>query len=187
MEFQDYDPFPPPVPPPPVPRKRPFENPTPNKKDNVKTPQWLWNYLLDEFPSIESDPCPNDPEEDGLEADWEGWSYVNPPQSECQLWVEKASKEAAKGNYSVMLVPATFNSVYWREVVYSNATEIRIFKCPVKLDGQERQTTTQMALVVFSAQHGNAGAPALSLIEPQDWSQSYYKRARNLARFGGTH
>lgn len=165
------------------PRKRKFIPQTSGKSDDVATPDWLMEYVMQEFPQVASDPCPLEPEEDGLGCDWDAWSYVNPPFSECQTWVEKAVMEAKKGNYSVMLIPATFNSCYWRETVLANASEIRILTCPIRFDNQKKQVVTQMALVIFAAPTGNGGCLSISAIEPKGWSQHYYKRKRNMSRF----
>lgn len=169
------------------PQKRKFVPSTSGTSDNVATPNWLMSYVLEQFPQITCDPCPLNPEEDGLAVDWDEWSFVNPPCSECQAWVEKAVLEASKGSYSVMLIPATFNSVYWRESVLPHSTEIRIFSCPIRFDGQKKQVVTQMALVVFAARNENVVMPLISVIEPAGWTQHYYKRKRNMSRFAGAN
>ncbi len=170
-------------PPPPQPdRKRPHSL-TNGGGDHVVTPQWLKDFIYEEFP-CDYDPCPVDPKENGLLVDWHGFAFCNPPYSETQAWVEKAAHEATKGNFSVLLVPAVFNSVYWRETVYQSATEIRVFKCPIKFEGFKKQIVTQMCLLVFAAEHGpENGDPPVSLVEPPNWADHYYKRRRNQVRF----
>lgn len=153
-----------------------------SEADCVTTPDWIIEYLQKSYP-IDYDPCPENPHEDGLKVEWKGFAFVNPPNSECQVWVEKATIEASKGHFSVLLIPATFNSVYWRELVYPNATEIKILTCPIKFQGQKKQLATQMALVTFASQDGNDGMPLISVIEPAGWEKYYYKRRRNMARF----
>jgi|GEM_PF-3159161 len=166
--------------------------------DHVLTPAWLKEYIYSEFP-CDYDPCPVDPKEDGLKVDWQGFAFCNPPYSETQAWVEKAALEASKGNFSVLLVPAVFNSVYWRETVYQSASEIRIFKCPIRFEGFKKQIVTQMCLLVFAgmficatkscltyfiAEHGpENGDPPVVMIEPPNWGDHYYKRRRNQVRF----
>ena len=41
------------------------------------------------------------------------WCWLNPPFSNIQPWVEKASKEANKGASIAMLVPASVGSNWW--------------------------------------------------------------------------
>lgn len=80
--------------------------------DDGQTPDWLAVYLRENF-EITHDPCPVNPVVDGLTTDWPGFSYVNPPSSDCQNWVMKAIEQQAKGNYSVVLSPFVPNTCYW--------------------------------------------------------------------------
>ncbi len=166
----------PPLPPSPPTRKRPV--PEVVNSAGVKTPEWLKNFIYDEFP------CDTDRSADGLEpGDWTGFTFVNPPHSEAQAWVEKAAEQASKGNFSVLLIPAVFNSLYWREIVYPNASSIGVFKCQIKFEGHKKQVVTQMSLVSFVADAGNDGDPVVTLLEPVGWEDHYYARKRNKMRF----
>jgi len=125
------------------------------REDDVEgdmTPVWLKEFITSEFP-CDFEPCAQtaEAEFDGLQSDWRGFSFVNPPYSETQLWVEKAVTEQKKGNFSVMLIPAVFNSVYWREVVYPHASEIRVFTCPIKFTGQKKQIVVSYLLCYLPA------------------------------------
>jgi hypothetical protein len=95
--------------------KRARQEPTP---DTDTTPGWLRDFVGTDFnitfepilyKTVRKDYNP-------LVHDWAGFSFVHPPHAEAQLWVEKAAAESAKGNHSVLLLPAVFNAVYWREV-----------------------------------------------------------------------
>lgn len=86
--------------------------------DTELTPGWLRDFIDSGF-NITFEPqiyTQIKPEYQPLLHDWAGFSFVHPPHAEAQLWVEKAIKESDKGNHSVLLLPANFNSVYWREV-----------------------------------------------------------------------
>ena len=150
--------------------KRMFSN---GASDTTDTPEWLKEYIFDQFP-CDFTPCvagPENPNFNGLSDDWQGFSFVHPPYSETQAWVERAAAQADRGNFSVVLVPANFNSVYWRETVYQNATEIRVFICPIKFNGHKKQIVSQMALVAFggrTAEEKLAGFPPVCLIEPEN-------------------
>ena len=154
-------------------------------RDNAKTPSWLLEYLYENF-NISNDPCPieeeRDPTFDGLVEEWNGLSYVHPPHSETEAWVKKAVDECKKGHFSVLFVPFIANSLYWREFVYGNVSEIRILKCPVKLEGDNKQLTNQMCLLIFAAEFVE-NTPAVSFIEPEGWKRTFYKRQRNADRF----
>jgi hypothetical protein len=60
------------------------------------------------------DPCPIDPDEDGLEIDWESPAFVNPPYSEPGEWVEKAIRESRKGTDVVMLLKCDPSTQWYR-------------------------------------------------------------------------
>lgn len=158
-----------------------------SKNDIAETPDWILRYVIEQY-GCNNDPCPTGYEEGGvpnaLEGDWQGVSFVNPPQSECQMWVQKAVEQQAKGNYSVMLVPFNAKSTYWREIVYINASQIVVFKCPVKFNGHKKPQATEMCLLVFAAHEDRRGDEAtIVAVEPEGWDESYYKRARNRERF----
>lgn len=151
--------------------------------DTDTTPGWLIDYVAEDFPITF---FPEQQVEAPLVQDWQGFSFVHPPHAEAQLWVEKAAAEAKKGRFSVLLLPAVFNAVYWRETVYPEATEIRVFTCPVKLPGAKKQVVSQMCLVVFAGrlpEEAAAQYPPVFPVEPTNWQANYYKRKRNLARF----
>lgn len=153
-------------------------------RDNAETPNFILKYVLEHWPQVSDDPCPLEPEQDGLKIDWGEWSFVHPPHSECQQWVEKAVDEAQKNHYSVMLVPAAFNSLYWRESILPFASEVRILTCPLRFQNHKRQVATPMVLVVFAAPGRRAGQLPIVAAEPENWQQAYYKRQRNRDRFG---
>jgi hypothetical protein len=157
----------------------------PPAEDTETTPGWIRDYANSLFP-IDFDPLEFAYSNDEFEPfihDWKGFSFVHPPHADAQLWVEKAAIEANKGNFSVMFLPAVFNAVYWREVIYRHATEIRVFVCPVKLPGKKKQIVSQMCLVVFAGAIEGAEYPPVFPVEPTGWENHYYKRPRNRARF----
>src|SRR6186713_2775188 len=87
-----------------------------HNKDDYITPDWLMDELKQEF-DFKLDACSTnyDPtnlpswytkEDNGLEQDWETWTYCNPPYSQVNKWVFKAFVENIKSNNTVMLLPA---------------------------------------------------------------------------------
>lgn len=87
----------------------------PPAEDTETTPGWIRDYVNSLFP-CDFDPLEfayaSDTYEPFIE-DWRGFSFCHPPHADAQLWVEKAAVEAEKGNFSVLLLPAVFNAVYW--------------------------------------------------------------------------
>ena len=163
--------------------KRPLEEERLPFLDTPSTPGWIRDWVYREFPiTFEPNETPNFVP---LVQTWQGFSFAHPPHEEAQLWCEKAVLESQKGNNSVLLLPAVFNSIYWRSVIGPGATEIRILGCPIKRPGAKKQIVSQMALVIFAGREGiEAGQwPQIFVVEPEQWETKYYKRARNLARF----
>lgn len=151
--------------------------------DTERTPGWIRDWVYREFPVTFE---PGDMNGfSPLTQEWQGFSFSHPPHDEAELWCKKAVSESRKGHFSVLLLPAVFNSIYWRGVIYSGADEIRILTCPLKKPGAKKQIVSQMALVVFAGREQLAEDqhPAVFLVEPEQWEQKYYKRARNQARF----
>lgn len=152
-------------------------------EDSGSTPGWVRTWVCSKYPitfhpDLQPDFLP-------LVQEWQGFSFAHPPHDEAQLWCEKAVTEASKLHYSVLLLPAVFNSIYWRTVIYPGATEIHILTCPVKKPGAKKQIVSQMALVIFAGREGMQEGlpPPLFLTEPENWELNYYKRQRNFARF----
>jgi hypothetical protein len=149
--------------------------------DTASTPGWIRDWVYGEFP-ITFEPGET-PHFSPLMQDWQGFSFAHPPHEEAQLWCEKAVKESKKGNFSVLLLPAVFNSIYWRSVIYPSATEVRILACPLKRPGQKKQIVSQMCLVIFAGREDQDDHPPIFIVEPTEWESHYYKKARNRARF----
>jgi site-specific DNA-methyltransferase (adenine-specific) len=79
------------------------------------------------------DPCPRNPDFDGLEIDWprHGWVYVNPPYSNITEWAKKAYHEHLKGCNVIMLIPARTDTRYFHDYINEKA-EIKFIKGRLK-------------------------------------------------------
>ena len=106
-----------------------------NHKDDWATPQELYNKLDKEF-NFDFDPCPLNPNFDGLEIRWGERNFVNPPYSRMlkEAFIRKAFEQAQKGRLSVMLLPVSTSTKIFHEVIYPNA-EIRFIKGRVQFIG----------------------------------------------------
>ena len=85
-------------------------------KDDYNTPKWLMDVFDGWF-----DPCPNNPNFDGLIMDWKEKNYVNPPYSNPLPWVEKAIEENKKGKRVVMLLRVDTSTKWFAKLVEANA------------------------------------------------------------------
>ena len=100
------------------------------------TPLWLYNTLNDEF-HFDFDPCPLEPDFDGLEVEWGKSNFVNPPYSRKlkEAFINKAVVESKKGNVVVMLLPVSTSTKIFHEVILPNKKEIRFLKGRVAFMG----------------------------------------------------
>ena len=106
-----------------------------NHNDDWATPKDLYDLLDKEF-DFDFDPCPLDPNFDGLEIRWGERNFVNPPYSRMlkEAFIRKAFEQSQKGRLSVMLLPVSTSTKIFHEVIYHNA-EIRFLKGRVKFEG----------------------------------------------------
>lgn len=81
--------------------------------DNYKTPQWVLEMFKDYF-----DPCPFNPNPtiDGLSLEWKDRTFVNPPYSNTEGWVDKAIEENMKGKFIVMLLRMDTSTGWFRKL-----------------------------------------------------------------------
>ncbi len=63
------------------------------------------------------DPCPANPEFDGLLINWRTPAFVNPPYSSPNLWVDKAIQEQNKGVDVVMLVRCDPSTKWYKKLI----------------------------------------------------------------------
>jgi phage N-6-adenine-methyltransferase len=95
------------------------------------TPPEIFNPLNEEF-CFELDAAAEDwnakckryytREDDGLSKPWAKRTWCNPPYGkDVGRWVEKAHREAVKGNISVLLLPSSTNTKWWHDYIWDSA------------------------------------------------------------------
>lgn len=115
-----------------------------------RTPKAVYQVLDAEF-RFDFDPCPSDPQWDGLDPSlkWGRSNYVNPPYGrELPKWVARGYEEYMRGNTVVFLIPSRTDTKWWHEYCM-NATEIRFIKGRLKFDDQENSAPFPSAIVIF--------------------------------------
>nr|QOL00348.1 hypothetical protein [uncultured organism] len=130
--------------------------------DEWHTPQDLFDTLDNEFgftvdvcASPENTKCASyyTREDDGLEQDWRGAVWMNPPYGrELGLWVRKAYLSTLDGVTAVCLIPARTDTAYWHDYVM-RAAEIRLIRGRLSFggpyDGIAHNAPFPSAVVVF--------------------------------------
>ena len=124
------------------------------EKDNWETPDWLMEHFKLHF-----DPCPKNPDFDGLEIDWENPSYVNPPYSNPLLWVKKAIEETKKGVNVVMLLRVDVSTRFYKKIMEQNP-HIAFFNERLKFSGSKNSPNFSSMLVFLEAKSLISGVKA---------------------------
>jgi hypothetical protein len=119
-------------------------------RDNVRTPQKLYDDLNSVF-EFDFDPCPYMSTFDGLALkDWGKMNYVNPPYSKVKRWLAKGVEEWKKGNDSVFLIPFGFNAKYFSRLVFSHEEfKIYLITKRVKFTGYSHPFFMGLCLIVM--------------------------------------
>lgn len=125
--------------------------------DMWATPQDFFNKLNAEF-NFQCDVCAVDdnakcdkyysPEEDGLQQEWKGVCWMNPPYGRAiGKWVKKAYESSLKGATVVCLLPARTDTKWWHE--YCMKGEIRLVKGRLKFGDGKNSAPFPSAVVIF--------------------------------------
>lgn len=123
--------------------------------DDWPTPRDLFETLDREF-EFTLDPCASPTnakcenfftiEDDGLNQEWTGSVFMNPPYGrEIGKWVAKAHESASNGATVVCLIPSRTDTAYWHDYVM-HASEVRFIRSRLHFDNpvhQERKATGQ--------------------------------------------
>lgn len=113
-----------------------------------RTPEALYNGLDEEF-NFDFDPCPTDPQFDGLTCMWGSRNFVNPPYGdEITAWLRKAVEEHRMGRLVVLLLPARTDTAWWHDLVMPNADEIRFIRGRVSIEGHNGKGAPFPSVVV---------------------------------------
>ncbi len=96
-----------------------------SKSDIHLTPDRVWDMIREYYGYQQEeffDPCPVNPQFNGLDIDWYRLNYINPPYSNLPLWVEKAISHSKNSNYSVsiMLLPCKTDQQWFHDIIENN-------------------------------------------------------------------
>lgn len=113
-----------------------------------RTPENFYKVLDQEF-NFDFDPCPSNPQFDGLQIEWGNVNFVNPPYGNIiKKWLEKAVEQQKLGKTSVFLIPSRTDTKWWHEYVMS-ADEIRFIKGRLRFQGAKDNAPFPSVVVVF--------------------------------------
>lgn len=87
-------------------------------------------------------------EDNGLEQDWEGSCWMNPPYGRTiKSWMKKAYESSLNGATVVCLVPSRTDTVWWHD--YAVKGDIEFIKGRLKFGGHKNPAPFPSAVVVF--------------------------------------
>ena len=108
----------------------------------------FYEELNKEF-NFNFDPCPTNPDFDGLKIEWKSRNFCNPPYgSEIKHWIKKGFEEAQKGKLVVFLIPSRTDTKYWHNYVMKS-DEIRFIKGRLCFDDSGKPAPFPSCVVVF--------------------------------------
>lgn len=131
-----------------------------SETDDWSTPQDFFDKLNEEF-GFNLDPCASDEnhkcdryftrDTDGLNKEWGGSVFVNPPYGrEIGAWVKKSYESFCSGkcDYVVMLIPARTDTKWFHDYIYHTA-EIRFVKGRLKFGNCENSAPFPSMVVIW--------------------------------------
>lgn len=106
-----------------------------NSGDDWKTSDDFYKKL-DEIYHFDFDPCPYQANFDGLNCDWGGANFVNPPYSQKlkEAFIKKAVEESKKGKTCVCLIPVSTSTKLFHDVILPNAKKIEFVRGRLKFE-----------------------------------------------------
>ena len=103
-----------------------------------------WGYKKQQL----FDPCPVNPQWDGLKIPWHKLNYVNPPYTLLEEFVSKAYWESLKGNITIMLLPSTkTDKPYFHDIIVDHRYEIKFIRGRLKFKNNKWQAPQPHFLV----------------------------------------
>lgn len=121
-----------------------------SKSDIHPTPQSVWDIIKEKWGHEKIayfDPCPVNPQWDGLKIHWYKRNYINPPYLDLPLWVIKAFEESDKGKESILLLPAKTDQWWFHDAIIYHNCEIVYIRGRVKFLGNKWAATQPHFLV----------------------------------------
>jgi len=114
------------------------------RKQTWKTPVEVYNELNKEF-QFTLDPCPANPNFDGLTISWTNERvYCNPPYCDIAPWLAKFSEAAI----AVYLLPARTGTQWWADYA-PLAREVRFVRGRLKFDDAKQSAPEWSVILVF--------------------------------------
>lgn len=122
----------------------------------AQTPDDLIAQLEAEYGKFDFDPCPVNPQFDGLSVTWGKNNYVNPPFNNLKAWLEKAIHEwKLGGKQIVFLMPIRLHTKYFIDLIKplldESLVEVHILQGGLRFKNYANKTPFGLMLLIFPA------------------------------------
>lgn len=106
---------------------------------------------MDKEFNFDFDPCPPNPNFNGILEEWGKSNFINPPYEtkKQNAFVEKALLESRKGKTCVLLIPARTSTKRWHKWILPFADEIRFLEGRLHFDDTSKPAPFPSAIIVF--------------------------------------
>jgi phage N-6-adenine-methyltransferase len=130
-----------------------------SETDEWATPKDFFDELNSIYGPFDVDVCANasnnkcavffDKETDGLQQEWKGKCWMNPPYGRTiSKWMKKAYESAGNGTIVVCLVPARTDTKWWHD--YAMKGQVTFIRGRLKFGGSKNSAPFPSAVVVFN-------------------------------------
>jgi phage N-6-adenine-methyltransferase len=130
-----------------------------SETDEWATPKYFFDELNSIYGPFDVDVCANasnnkcavffDKETDGLQQEWKGKCWMNPPYGRTiSKWMKKAYESAGNGTIVVCLVPARTDTKWWHD--YAMKGQVTFIRGRLKFGGSKNSAPFPSAVVVFN-------------------------------------
>ena len=119
-----------------------------SKDQTWRTPQGIYDLLDAEF-HFEFDPCPPNPQFDGLTIEWKDRNFINPPYKDTLVCIKKGYEESLKGKLCVFLVASRTDTRWFQDYCLPYAKEIRFIKGRLRFGESKNSAPFPSAVIIF--------------------------------------
>jgi phage N-6-adenine-methyltransferase len=148
--------------------------------------RWFGPFDLDVCATVENAKCPRyfTREVDGLQQEWAGRCWMNPPYGRAVgKWVRKAWESSGSGAIVVCLLPARPDTRWWQEYVIPYAATVDFLPGRVRFGGATSGAPFPSAVVVFHPQAEAACGHCGGLYVPRRSDSRYCSGACRQAAY----
>ena len=110
-----------------------------------ETPKNIYSYYMN---NNYFDPCPINPNFDGLNIEWHKKNFVNPPYKYIKKWIYKSLQEAFKNKEVVLLIPSRTDTKWFKLLIESGIAVIYFLEGRLKFSNKNSAPFPSMIVIL---------------------------------------